>query len=164
LKTAPDLLVIKSLIVLPGSNGNKQTDKQNMRKSILKLGLLSWLTLAVVAPQGRVMAQDNQNQKPVSEQTEANDKKSGALPFHGRLKAVDHSARTITVGALTLQITADTKMTKAGKPAVLEDATVGEDVGGAYKKTEDGKLNVTKVRFGPKENKSSGKDMTKAEQ
>ncbi len=135
-----------------------------MRKSILKLGLLSWLALAVVAPQGRVIAQDNEHQKPASETTEAKDKKSGTLPFHGRLKAVDASAKKITVGELTLQITADTKITKAGKPAVLEDATIGEDVGGAYKKTEDGKLSVTKVRFGPKENKSSSKDMPKMDQ
>lgn len=134
-----------------------------MRKSILTLGLLSWLTLAVVVPQGRVIAQDNQNQKPASEQTEAKDKKSGTLPFHGKLKAVDNSAKTITVGELTLQITDETKISKAGKTAVLEDAIIGEDVGGAYKKSEDGKLNVTKVRFGPKENKSSSKDMMKSD-
>ena len=135
-----------------------------MRKSILKLGLLSWLTLAVVVPQGRVMAQDNQNEKPASGQTEAKEKKSGTLPFHGKLKAVDRSAKTIEVGELTLQITPDTKITRAGKPAALEDVTVGEEVGGAYKKNEDGKLNVTKVRFGPKENRSASKDTTKMEE
>jgi len=133
-----------------------------MRRSILNMSLLSLLTLAVVGLQGRVIAQDGQNQKPASEQTEAKEKKTGVLPFHGKLKAVDASAKTITVGELTLQITADTKITKGGKTALLEDATIGEDVGGAYRKTEDGKLNITKVRFGPKENASSDKDKEKS--
>jgi hypothetical protein len=62
-----------------------------------------------------------------------------ALPR--QVSAVDASAMTLTVGTLTLQITSDTKITKDGKSATLADGVVGEQVSGAYKKTDDGKLN-----------------------
>ena len=74
-------------------------------------------------------------------------------PFHGNLKAVDTSAKTLTVGTLTLQITSDTKITKDGKPATLADGVVGEPVSGAYTKTADGKLNAVVVHFGAKPKK-----------
>ena len=43
-------------------------------------------------------------------------------------------------------------MTKAAddKPATIADAVVGEAARGSYTKSSDGKLNVTKVRFGKK--------------
>ena len=101
---------------------------------------------------GYVQAQDNQ--QPAVEKKDSKEKKSGVLPFHGKLKSVDNTAKTIMVGELTLRITSDTKITKEGKPATLEDGVVGEEVGGAYKKTEDGKLNSTVVHFGPRGDKN----------
>ena len=83
----------------------------------------------------------------------AKPKKHDALPFHGKLSAVDATAKTLTVGTLTLQITSDTKITKEGKPAVLSDGVVGEPVSGAYTKTADGKLNALIVHFGAKPKK-----------
>ncbi len=133
-----------------------------MTKSILKLSLLSLLALSITGLPGRVHAQDNQN--PAVEKKETKEKKPGAVPFHGKLKAVDNTVKTIAVGKLTIQITSETKITKAGKPAVLEDGIVGEEVGGAYQKTEDGKLDATSVRFGPKPAKGPSKeDATKSE-
>ncbi len=76
--------------------------------------------------------------------------KPAQTPFHGKLKSVDKTAKTITIGERTIQITEETKMVKDGKPATLEDAVVGEPVGGAFKKTESGKLNATTIRFGAK--------------
>lgn len=121
-----------------------------MTKSILKYSLLGLMTLAVTGLQGRVQAQDSQTPPP--EKREVKERKAGTLPFHGKLKAVDTTAKTITVGELTIQITSETKITKTGNAATLADGVVGEDVNGAYKKAGDGKLNATKVRFGPKEN------------
>ena len=72
------------------------------------------------------------------------------MPFHGKLAAVDTKAMTLTVGKLTLQVTSDTKITKDGQPATLADGVVGEPVGGAYNKADDGKLNATVVHFGAK--------------
>ena len=61
---------------------------------------------------------------------------------------------TFTVGTLTLQVTSDTLITKDGKSATLADGVVGEQVSGAYKKTDDGKLNATSVHFGAKAEKA----------
>ena len=82
--------------------------------------------------------------------TKAGHNKSGVLPFHGKLKAVDAAAKTISVGTRIFEITSDTIIIKDGKAATLADGVVGEETGGAYKKTEDGKLLVTKLRFGAK--------------
>jgi len=73
------------------------------------------------------------------------------------LKSVDSTAKTISVGALTVQITSETKIDKAGQPAMLQDGVVGEVVSGAYKKTEDGKLDATTVHFGPRKPKREQK-------
>jgi cytoskeletal protein RodZ len=82
--------------------------------------------------------------------TQAGHNKSGVLPFHGKLKAVDTAAMTISVGTRTFSITSETIIIKDGKPATLADGVVGDETGGAYKKTDDGKLVVTKLRFGAK--------------
>jgi hypothetical protein len=120
-----------------------------MTKSILKFSLLSLMTLAVVGLPGRVGAQEHQT--PPVEKKEAKEKKQGTLPFHGKLKAVDTTAKTITVGELTFHITAETKMTKGSAAATLADAKVGENVNGAYRKVEDGSLQATKIHLGAKE-------------
>src|SRR5258706_13969470 len=113
-----------------------------MSKSILKLSLLGLVIAAVVGEPLQVRAQTN---------AAAPEKKQRAtLPFRGKLKAVDNTAKTISVGERTFRITSDSKIFKGDKPATLADAVVGEDVGGPYKKTEDGKLDVLMVHFGPK--------------
>jgi hypothetical protein len=71
-----------------------------------------------------------------------------AIPFRGKIAAVDKQAKTVKVGERTFQITSDTRIMKAGKAATLEDATVGEEVGGAYREGTDKKLNVVSLRIG----------------
>ena len=73
-----------------------------------------------------------------------------AIPFRGKIAAVDKQAKTIKIGERTFHITADSKIAKAGKPATLDDATVGEDVGGQYREGADKKLNVVSLRIGPR--------------
>jgi hypothetical protein len=126
-----------------------------MTKSILKFSLLSLLTLAVAGLQGGVQAQDSQTPPPPKREVKG--KKAGTIPFHGKLKAVDSTAKTITVGELSIQITSETKITKAGNAATLAEGVVGEEISGAYKKTEDGKLHATKIHFGPKESTGHSK-------
>jgi hypothetical protein len=126
-----------------------------MTKTILKLTMLSLLAIAVEGLPDNARAQETKT--PATEKKES--RKSGIVPFHGKLKAVDATAKTLAVGELTIQITAETKISKAGQPASLEDGVVGEDVSGAYKKTTAGELDATTVRFGPKPEKGeSGKD------
>jgi hypothetical protein len=70
--------------------------------------------------------------------------------FRGTVSLVDTNAMTFTVGKRTFNITSETRITKNGEPATLEDIAVGDKVGGAYKKDDDGKLNATTVRDGKK--------------
>jgi hypothetical protein len=64
------------------------------------------------------------------------------------LTAVDTNAMTLTVEKRTFNMTSDTIITKDSKPAVLADGVVGEQVRGAYRKNDDGKLDAVTVRFG----------------
>ena len=79
------------------------------------------------------------------------------VPFHGKIAAIDTEANTLKVGERTFHATALTKIAKAGKPAQLADAKVGEDVGGAYLQGEGGKMELMSLRIGPKAEKEEKK-------
>ena len=118
-------------------------------KSILKLSLLSLLAIAVAGIPVALRAQDaTSTNKPATRPARVN-------VFHGKLDAVDNTAKTITVGSRTFQITSQTKIKKDGKPATLGDGVVGENVAGTYKKNSDGKLDAGSVNFGEKASKAS---------
>ena len=118
-----------------------------MTKNISKITVLS-LFAAVLVAMPVLSRAEGTNAPAASGQTTQPKPKKNNPPFHGNLKAVDTSAKTLTVGTLTLQITSDTKFIKDGKSATLSDGVVGESVGGAYKKTADGKLDAVTVHFG----------------
>jgi hypothetical protein len=119
-----------------------------------KITLASLLTMSLI---GMAVATQAKDQKPesTSEATAAAAKpKRDSLPFHGKIAAVDKIAMTITLegkeAQRVLQITSETRFTKDGKPATLDDAVVGEQIAGSYKKTDDGKMEALSVRLGPK--------------
>jgi hypothetical protein len=124
-----------------------------MTKNISKITALSLFAAALVAIPVLSRAEVTNAPAATNQTTQPKPKKNP--PFHGNLKAVDASAKTLTVGTLTLQITPDTKITKDGKPATLSDGVVGEPVSGAYTKTADGKLNALTVHFGVKPKKTT---------
>ena len=68
------------------------------------------------------------------------------LPTHGKVAAVDTSAMTFTIGTNVFAVTSETKISKLGKPAVLSDITVGENVNVYYRKDDDGKSTAVTVR------------------
>lgn len=116
-----------------------------MKQRLLKLTLLTLLTAAISG---------------LSIASRADDSTPAAAPatpaktkFYGPVTAVDTNAMTFTVGAQTFTVTDDSKMTKNGQSATLSDVVVGEPARGSYTTGSDGKLDVTKVRFG----KSGGK-------
>src|SRR5689334_4647412 len=78
-----------------------------------------------------------------------------AHPFHGKLAAVDKSAKTIMIGKSVYYITSETKIKKGDKPAILEDGVVGEPVSGYAKPMEGGKMFASSVNFGPKSETST---------
>ena len=111
-----------------------------MKKTMLRVAALSLLAVAMAATPSTALGQGKKKGKAAGEQNEPSkgEKKQGVIPFRGKLASVDKSAKTITVGERTFQITSETKTMKAGKPATLDDAVVGEEVGGQYRKAEDG--------------------------
>jgi hypothetical protein len=129
-----------------------------MRHSILKLGLMTLLAAAVAGLPAQLAAQTTNKTtttttkttttKTAAEKTDAAAKK--AHPFRGKLAAVDKVAKTITLGKSTYQVTSETKIKKADKPATLEDGVVGEDVSGYAKPGDGGKMIAASVTFGAK--------------
>lgn len=110
-----------------------------MKKFLVSI-LVAVFTATVALP---VVAADD---KP-AEKKEA---PARAIPFRGKIASVDKQAKTVKIGERTFHITADSKINKAGKPATLDDATVGEEVGGQYREGADKKLNVVSLRIGPR--------------
>jgi hypothetical protein len=120
-----------------------------MKTPMLRFIALGLLSAALALAPAQIRAQDSQ--KPdAGKKEEAAKKKRDTLPFNGKIGAVDKTAKVITVGERKFQITSETKIMKAGKPATLEDAAVGEEIAGAYRKADDGKLTAMTVRIGPR--------------
>jgi hypothetical protein len=121
--------------------------------------MLSLLAAAIaVAPSqafGQETKKEGKGKKAGVEKAEKAGKQSG-LPLGGKISAVDKTAKTITVRERTFQITSETRISKAGKPATFDDAVVGEEVGLSYIKADDGKLTARSVRIGPKPEVAEG--------
>jgi Cu/Ag efflux protein CusF len=122
-----------------------------MKGFTLKFSLLGLLAIAVAGTPAMLRAQTTPA-TPAAPVLPALPNKIGKqpLPFRGKVKAVDNSAKTISLANETIQITSDTKILKLGKPATLADIAVGDNVAGSYKKEADGKLNAATLRIGPK--------------
>ena len=127
-----------------------------MKTSIARFSVLAFscaaLALGSISSQAQTTNKAPADTK-VGQKTTDNgnaEKPAKAGPFHGKLLAVDKIAKTIAVGKRTFQVTSETRIKKAGKPATLEDGVVGETVSGYIKPTADGKLVATTINFGPK--------------
>ncbi len=83
----------------------------------------------------------------------APEKKKRAVPYDGKISAVDKAAGTVTLAtknkSRTFVITSETKITKDGKPATLEVAKEGEEGAVSYVE-KDGKYMANSLRVGPK--------------
>ena len=84
---------------------------------------------------------------------DAEKKSNRSVPFRGKIDVLDKSTKSFKVGTRTFQVVSETKIMKAGKPALIDDAAVGDEVGGAYREGEGGKLEVVSLRLGPKPEK-----------
>ena len=124
-----------------------------MMRSILRIGAVGLLAFAVAGMPAQLLAQTTNTTAPAKKTTAAkkdSKKAKAAHPFNGKLVAVDKVAKTLKVGESVYQVTSDTKITKDGKPATMEEGVVGEPVRGYAKPTEDGKMVATTVHFGAK--------------
>ncbi len=88
-------------------------------------------------------------------------KKRDTYPFNGKLKSVDKTAMTFTLEGKekdrVIAVTPNTKFTKDGKPAILDDGKVGEHTTGTVKKTADGKEEAVTVHLNAPEAKAKAK-------
>jgi hypothetical protein len=78
--------------------------------------------------------------------TEAAEKPQRSVPFKGKISEVDEKTQTIKLEGKTdrvFQINSETRISRAGSPARLTDAVVGELVTGSYLKTESGQIAVS---------------------
>jgi hypothetical protein len=96
------------------------------------------------------------NDRPAAAEGEKKSAPTRSMPFRGKIDGLDKSARTIKVGARQFQVVDATKIMKAGKPSTLDDAAVGEEVGGAYREADGGKLELVSLRLGAKPGKEEG--------
>jgi hypothetical protein len=122
-----------------------------MNKQIIKLILGLFATAIITAPVlSRAQDAGTNTPAPPAQNEPVIPKKHENSVFRGKVGAVDAKAMTLTVGKRTFDVTSETKITKNGEPAVLSDIAVGDKVGGAYKKTDDGKLAATTINDGKK--------------
>jgi hypothetical protein len=107
--------------------------------------------MAFTVPATQAVAADAPNDKPA--QAPPKTAKQKQMPFRGKVGAVDKVAKTVTLEgkekSRTFQITSASKITKNGKPAVIDDVTVGETVGGLAREVT-GKLEIVTLNLGAK--------------
>lgn len=115
-----------------------------------KIGKLVTYTLLTATFIGAPIVSHAQDTNAPAATENAKHKKSTGLVFRGTVTAVDTKASMITVGKRTLEVTSETKITRHGEAATLNDITVGEAIGGTYKKSDDGKLTATVIHIGKK--------------
>jgi len=121
-----------------------------LRKAGLGLLIAAFAGLPLPAAAQSAAKSGAANNPAVQQKDPSAKKKKMPYPFHGRLAAVDKTAKTIRVGKSTYRLTSETRISKGGKPATLEDAVVGEETAGYVKPNEDGEMTASSVRFGPK--------------
>jgi len=127
-----------------------------MKRTFFRILLLGCLSAGLIAIPSRSFAQTTnkvvmeKKVTPVSSDSSTTGHKQTSGPFRGRLAAIDKAGRTITIGKRTFHLTPETKILRAGKPATLESAVLGEETSGGFKTSENGKLVATKVNLGPK--------------
>ena len=90
--------------------------------------------------------------KPVTKAAPAKTK-AKTHPFKGIIKTLDQTAKLVVLEgpkAQTYLITSETRITKNGKPAVLADIIVGEEVTGQARETPEGKWEARSIYAGKK--------------
>ena len=140
-------------------------------KSIITSLLAINLTIAVFSLQAGDKKEEAQatakSAEAASKATPGIPAKIRALPYNGLVAAVDKTAMTITIkkkqAEKTFSVTSATRIAKMGKPATLEDVTIGEEVGVSYIEAEGGKAEARSLRLGPKPEKQESDAKAKAE-
>jgi len=129
---------------------------------LVKLSLLTIIGCALTLSPYQSPAQEKKNENAAEKSGGAQGEASKAqnthraIPFRGKVDAVDKAAKTVKVGTRVFAVSAETKIQKDGKAATLEEITVGEPIRGSYRQADDGKLNAVSLFFGLKEAEAKG--------
>jgi hypothetical protein len=143
---------------------------RKMTHALLKFTTVAIVAAALLAPVSLRAAAADEAKSKAPPATAPSADQSGPARFYGTISAVDADAKTFTVDNQTYTVVSASELVKVGeenKPATLADAVVGETVRGSYTKSSDGKLQVTKARFGKKSGgggKAAGKKKESATQ
>lgn len=80
--------------------------------------------------------------------------KRDTYPFRGKVASFDAAAQALRLEGKTTQrvvlLTPQTRLTKQGQPALLDDLKPGEQVGGTLRKSPEGREEALLIRIGPK--------------
>ena len=121
----------------------------------MKRGLIQVIIVCLLA--GATLVSPNHAQSDAVKalpSTEAKETKAVRIPFSGKLNGIDKAAMSITLDGKakkrTIRLTSATKILKAGKPATLEDAVVGDEVGGQLVRNSEGQEEALSLRLGLK--------------
>lgn len=138
----------------------------SMKRVIPSIAVLGLAAAVLAATCGQAMSQEakGKDQPRKAAKAEAGAKKQGLTPFRGKISVVDSVAKTVKVGDRTFYVTSETRITKAGKPATFDDAKVGEEIAGSYRKADDGKLLARTIRIGPRPEPTGGEKKGKKAQ
>ena len=125
-----------------------------MMKSILRIGALSLLAAAIAAAPAQLLAQSTNtpaaDKKTAVAQKDRRPRRKPPIPSMGSWPRWTKSPKPSRWASPSTRSLPQTKITKDGKPATLEDGVVGEPVSGYVKPTDDGKMAATTVHFGAK--------------
>ncbi len=123
-----------------------------MKSKINSFFVTTWAAVLLISSAGNSLGQAKAPEAPAAAATTATKPVTDPnrkLPFHGKVVSVDKTARTIKISSRTFKVMPTTEITKAEKPATLDDAIPGEVTGGSYK-NNNGSLELVKIRLGPK--------------
>jgi hypothetical protein len=117
-----------------------KTKSSNWMLACLLAGAVAFVTSAGTA-EGKKMENPPAERKSPAQR---------AIPFRGKITALDQTALTVTVGTRVFQITSETKIFKGEAAGTFSDASVGMNASGSYHEAGGGKLVAKMIRFGPK--------------
>lgn len=113
-------------------------------KNVIQLATIGLMAMAITGNQLNLNAQDT---TPSAAAEKAPTPKT--MPFNGKLKEIDKDTGIVKIGNRTFKLTEDTKYLQGS----VDEAKIGEKVGGSYWKADDGTLTVNSIRFGAKPKK-----------
>jgi hypothetical protein len=133
---------------------NQQQPERTMKTKFYLAGGVCAASLAFCMPLGAQLTPATSASPAASPATSPAAKPATRpIPFHGKISAVDQTAKTFTVAgkqrSRVFKVTDNTTITKGDAAATMADIVADEQVRGTCLKQEDGTLEAKTVKLGP---------------